>query len=155
MKKIDEKWMKIALKYASYAEKNGEVPIGAIVVFQEKIIGIGWNRSIINNDPSAHAEIIAFRQAGKNIKNYRLNNTTLYVTLQPCIMCCGAIINSRIKRLVFGASYKKLEEKDFLKKNLLFLEQNHKLKIKKNIMKNECSKILTNFFKKKDISFLK
>lgn len=142
----DKYWMRIALKNAYYAEKKGEVPIGAIVVFQNNIIGAGWNSSISQNDPTAHAETIALRQAGKNIKNYRLLNTTLYVTLQPCIMCCGAIINSRIKRLVFGASYKKDQ---FLKKIFLHLKKTNKLQIEKNIMENQCVKILSNFFKKK------
>ncbi|AAM67805.1 tRNA adenosine(34) deaminase TadA [Buchnera aphidicola] len=144
----DSYWMKIALKYAYYAEENGEVPIGAILVFQEKIIGTGWNSVISQNDSTAHAEIIALREAGRNIKNYRLVNTTLYVTLQPCMMCCGAIINSRIKRLVFGASYKDLKKNPFLKKIFINLEKN-KLKIKKHIMRNECAKILSNFFKNK------
>lgn len=121
----DEKWMKIALKYAYYAAKKGEVPIGAVLVFQERIIGIGWNSSISQNDPTAHAEIMAFRFAGKKIKNYRLMNSTLYVTLQPCIMCCGAIIQSRIKRLVFGANYKKLDDKLHFKN--IFLNNKKKI----------------------------
>ncbi|CAL4322046.1 tRNA adenosine(34) deaminase TadA [Buchnera aphidicola] len=142
----DKYWMKIALKNAYYAKKKGEVPIGAIVVFEKRIIGRGRNSSISQNDPTAHAEIIALRRAGKKIKNYRLLNTTLYVTLQPCIMCCGAIINSRIKRLVFGTSYKK---KYFLENFFLDLEKKNKFHIKKNVMENQCSKILSNFFKKK------
>ena len=144
----DKYWMEVALKYAYYAEKQGEIPIGAILVLKEKIIGIGWNSSIIHNDPTAHAEIMALRQAGKRINNYRLNHTTLYVTLQPCIMCIGAIIHSRIARLVFGASYKK--EKKYLFKNIfLELKKKHKLNIQNNIMEYECSQLLINFFKNK------
>ncbi|QCI17078.1 tRNA adenosine(34) deaminase TadA [Buchnera aphidicola (Aphis helianthi)] len=144
----DKYWMKIALKYAYHAKKKGEIPIGAILVLQEKIIGIGWNSSIIKNDPTAHAEIVALRQAGKNIKNYRLKNTTLYVTLEPCLMCFGAIIHSRISRLVFGASDKK--DKKYLFKNIfLELQKKNKLKIQKNIMEYQCSQILINFFKNK------
>ncbi|QFQ32090.1 tRNA adenosine(34) deaminase TadA [Buchnera aphidicola] len=146
--KKDEYWMKIALKHAYYAEKQGEIPIGAILVFKEKIIGQGWNRSIIQNDPTAHAEIIALRQAGKIVKNYRLKNTTLYVTLQPCIMCFGAIIHSRIERLVFGASYK-TDKKCPFKDVFLELQKQYKLKVKKNIMEFQCTQILINFFKKK------
>ncbi|ALD15209.1 hypothetical protein IX46_01340 [Buchnera aphidicola (Aphis glycines)] len=146
--KTDEYWMKIALKYACYAEKQGEIPIGAILVSKEKIIGQGWNRSIIQSDPTAHAEIIALRQAGKIIKNYRLKNTTLYVTLQPCIMCFGAIIHSRIERLVFGASYKKDKQCPF-KDVFLELQKKYKLKVEKNIMELQCTQILINFFKKK------
>ncbi|CAL4321932.1 tRNA-specific adenosine deaminase [Buchnera aphidicola (Protaphis terricola)] len=146
--KKDQNWMKIAFKYACYAQKIGEVPIGAILVFKEKIIGTGWNSSISKNDPTAHAEIIALRQAGKNIKNYRFKNTTLYVTLQPCIMCFGAIIHSRIKRLVFGASYKK--ENTYSINNIFFqFQKKCKLKIQKNIMEYQCSEILTNFFRNK------
>ncbi|QCI19124.1 tRNA adenosine(34) deaminase TadA [Buchnera aphidicola (Aphis nerii)] len=149
----DEYWMKVALKYAYHAEKNGEIPIGAVLVLKEKIIGIGWNSSIIKNDPTAHAEIIALRQAGKNINNYRLNKTTLYVTLQPCLMCCGAIIHSRIERLVFGASYKK-DKKNLFKNILLELQDKCKLKVQKNIMQYQCSQILINFFKSKRKSFI-
>lgn len=147
--KKDENWMKIALKYAYYAKEKGEVPIGAILVFKERIIGIGWNSSITKNDPTAHAEIIALRDAGKKIKNYRLLNTTLYVTLQPCVMCSGAIIHSRVKRLVFGANYEKLDNKYCLKNIFLNAQKDYKLDIKTNVMKNECSDILINFFQKK------
>lgn len=144
----DEYWMKIALKYAYYAKERGEIPIGAILVLREKIIGTGWNSSIIQNDPTAHAEIIALRSAGNNIKNYRFNNTTLYVTLQPCIMCFGAIIHSRIERLVFGASYKNDKKCPF--KNIFSqLQKKYKLKVKKNIMEFQCAQILINFFKDK------
>jgi len=145
----DKNWMKIALNYAYYAETKGEIPIGAVLVFKERIIGIGWNSSISKNDPTAHAEIIALRDAGNKIKNYRLLNTTLYVTLQPCIMCCGAIIHSRIERLVIGANCNKLENRYSLKNIFLNSKKNYKLEIKKNVMKNECSSILINFFKKK------
>ncbi len=145
----DKNWMKIALKYAYYAEKKGEIPIGAVLVFEERIIGIGWNNSINQNDPTAHAEIMALRYAGKKIKNYRLTNTTLYVTLQPCIMCCGAIIHSRVKRLVFGANYKERNNKCSLKNIFLNAKKDYKLNIKKNVMKYECSSILINFFQKK------
>lgn len=149
MNNKDKKWMKIALKYACYAKKQGEIPIGAILILKERIIGIGWNRSISQHDPTAHAEIMAFRDAGKKIKNYRLENTTLYVTLQPCIMCCGAIINSRIKCLVFGTNANKLHQTYSFKNIFLNAQKDYKLSIKKNVMKNECSQILVNFFQKK------
>ncbi|QNS01955.1 MAG: nucleoside deaminase [Buchnera aphidicola (Pentalonia nigronervosa)] len=152
--KQDTNWMKIALKYAYYARKQGEIPIGAIVLLKENIIGVGWNSSINQHDPTAHAEIIALRNAAKKIKNYRLLDTTLYVTLQPCTMCWGAIIHSRIKRLVFGANSKKIDDQ-FLNKNVLYNKKIN-LKITKNIMQKQCSKILTNFFqKKRNTSFLK
>ncbi|AYN24803.1 tRNA adenosine(34) deaminase TadA [Buchnera aphidicola] len=145
----DSYWMKIALRYAHHAEKTGEVPIGAVIVFQETIIGFGWNSVISQNDSTAHAEIMALRKASRNIRNYRLLNTTLYVTLQPCMMCCGAILNSRVKRLVFGSPYKDTKKNPFLKKIFSNLEKKNKLIVEKKIMKNECSNILSNFFKKK------
>lgn len=102
---FDEKMMRHALELANKAEALGEIPVGAVLVDDSgNIIGEGWNLSIVQNDPTAHAEIIALRNGAKNIQNYRLLNTTLYVTLEPCTMCAGAILHSRIKRLVFGAS---------------------------------------------------
>ena len=101
---LDEKFMQHALMLADRAEALGEIPVGALLVDDEgNILGEGWNLSIIENDPT-HAEIVALRNAAQNIQNYRLLNTTLYVTLEPCTMCAGAILHSRIKRLVFGAS---------------------------------------------------
>ncbi|QCI20979.1 tRNA adenosine(34) deaminase TadA [Buchnera aphidicola (Hyperomyzus lactucae)] len=147
--KKDIKWMKLALKYAYYAKKKGEIPIGAVLIFEERILGIGWNNSISQNDPTAHAEIIALRNAAKKIKNYRLLNTTLYVTLEPCIMCCGAIIHSRIKRLVFGTPCKTFSDRCSLKHIFSNSEKDYKLNIEKNIMQKECASILVNFFQKK------
>ena len=144
----DKYWMKYALKLAGIAKKNGEIPVGAVLIFKEKIIGKGWNASIHQSDPTAHAEIIALRQGGKNIKNYRLLNTTLYVTLEPCIMCFGAIINSRIKCLVCGASDKNRNIsmiKSLLKNNTF----NHNLQIKEKVLLHECSNIINQFFKNK------
>ena len=144
----DKYWMKYALKLANIAKKKGEIPVGAVLIFKEKIIGQGWNSSIHHSDPTAHAEIITLRQGGKNIKNYRLLNTTLYVTLEPCIMCFGAIIHSRIKYLVYGASDKNKNMnviKNLLKDNTF----NHNLQIKKNVLMHECSQLINRFFKTK------
>lgn len=95
--------MQRALELADMAEAEGEVPIGAVVVMDGEIIGEGWNRPIASNDPTAHAEVMALRDAGQRIGNYRLPGSTLYVTLEPCPMCAGAIVHSRVKRVVFGA----------------------------------------------------
>lgn len=102
---MDEKWMRHALRLADKAEQLGEIPVGAVLVDEQgNLLGEGWNLSISESDPTAHAEIVALRQGGQRLQNYRLLNTTLYVTLEPCTMCAGAILHSRIKRLVFGAS---------------------------------------------------
>ncbi|UNB92183.1 MAG: hypothetical protein G3R24_00705 [gamma proteobacterium endosymbiont of Trioza apicalis] len=142
----DEYWMKYAIFLAKYSEYKGEIPVGAILVLNNNIIGKGYNCSINNNDPTAHAEIIALRQGAKKICNYRLLNTIMYVTLEPCIMCIGAIMIARIKRLVFGTEYNK--------KNI-----NNKIIINKNILKKNCSSQLSKFFykkrKKKKINLLK
>ncbi len=99
----DRKWMRRALALAARAEAEGEVPVGAVLVLNDTIIGEGWNRPIGNRDPSAHAEIIAMRAAAESLGNYRLLETTLYVTLEPCPMCAGAMVHARVARVVYGA----------------------------------------------------
>jgi tRNA(adenine34) deaminase len=96
----DELWMEEALRAAQQALQAGEVPVGAIVVMKENIVGRGWNRNLTDSDPSAHAEIIALRDAGKNVGNHRLGDCDLFVTIEPCAMCAGALVHARIKRLV-------------------------------------------------------
>ncbi|WP_343192774.1 tRNA adenosine(34) deaminase TadA [Buchnera aphidicola (Taiwanaphis decaspermi)] len=143
----DIKWMSVALEQAKKAKNSNEIPVGSLLILSNIVIGSGYNLSIKQNDPTAHAEIITLRNAGKFIKNYRLLQTTLYVTLEPCLMCIGAIINSRIKKLVFGAySYKK--NKSII--NILkLLNIKNKMKIKGGVLKNKCSSLLKNFFKGK------
>jgi tRNA(adenine34) deaminase len=99
---LDEQFMAEALSLAEYAGRSGEVPIGAVLIREGVIVGRGANAPIANNDPTAHAEILAIREAANNIGNYRLEGASLYVTLEPCIMCAGALINARISRLIFG-----------------------------------------------------
>ncbi|WP_225639543.1 tRNA adenosine(34) deaminase TadA [Candidatus Profftia sp. (ex Adelges kitamiensis)] len=144
----DAYWMQQALLMAYNALYQGEVPIGAVLILDLKVIGWGWNCPITNHDPSAHAEIIALRQGGKILHNYRLINTTLYVTLEPCIMCAGAIVHSRIKRLVYGASNIKMGAT----KNFFDIFNNlgitHQIEITAGTMVNECTNVLDNFFKK-------
>src|SRR5512137_2499441 len=103
MDSTDEKFMTLALEQASLALQKGEVPVGAVITLGGKILAMSHNSSISMNDPSAHAEIISIREAARKLDNYRLIDTTLYVTLEPCIMCAGAIVQARIKRVVFGA----------------------------------------------------
>lgn len=100
---IDQQWMQEAIILAQKAAEENEVPVGALLVYNNEKIAEAWNKPIAFHDPTAHAEILVLRQAGKYLQNYRLLNTTLYVTLEPCPMCAGAILNARIKRLVFGA----------------------------------------------------
>ncbi len=100
----DEQWMRLALSLAARAEAEGEVPVGALVVLKDRVVGEGWNRPITACDPTAHAEILAMRAAALHLGNYRLNGATLYVTLEPCPMCAGAMVHARVARVVYGAA---------------------------------------------------
>lgn len=144
--KNDIYWMKYALYFAKLAKYNGEIPVGAIIVKNNKIISFGNNNTIKKHDPTAHAEIIALRKAGKYLKNYRLLNTTMYVTLEPCLMCSGAIIMSRISRLVFSTYNKKHYNIGSFIDLLGIYDINHKIKINSGILKTECTNIIQNFF---------
>jgi tRNA(adenine34) deaminase len=130
----DSEFMRRALELARRAQQEGEVPVGSIVVFEDKIIGEGWNRPISAADPTAHAEIQAIRSAASNLKNYRLTGATLYVTLEPCEMCVGAMFHARIARVVYGATDPK---KQVLK---------NQVKIEGGVLAAECGRILSEFF---------
>ena len=143
----DTKWMMLALNEAKLAQDQGEIPVGSILVKQNTLIARAHNQSILNNDPTAHAEIQLLRKAGYQQKNYRLTKTTLYVTLEPCAMCFGAMIHARIERIVFGAKDPKtgvcgscmnLNEENFF---------NHKISITSGILEKESSELLRLFFK--------
>src|SRR3989338_10397840 len=123
----DQKFMYHALQLAKKAEQMGEVPVGAIIVCDNTMIAEGFNQPIQNHDPSAHAEMMALRNAAQTIKNYRLKNTTLYVTLEPCVMCVGAMIHARIERLVFGAFDLKTGAVKSVFKLLDDLRHNHRI----------------------------
>lgn len=147
---FDEKMMRYALDLADKAEALGEIPVGAVLVDDTgNIIGEGWNLSIVQSDPTAHAEIIALRNGAKNIQNYRLLNTTLYVTLEPCTMCAGAILHSRIKRLVFGASDYKTGAVGSRFHFFDDYKMNHTLEITSGVLTEECSHKLSAFFQKR------
>ena len=143
----DEKWMSLAIKQAIKAEKVGEVPIGAVLVRDGLLISKAHNQPITKNDATAHAEIQLLRKAGKKLENYRLINTTLYVTLEPCAMCFGAIIHARIKRIVYGAYDSKTgvcgSSKDLSKANFF----KHKISITGGVLEKKCSQLLYTFFK--------
>ena len=135
---------------AAKAESLGEVPVGALVVIDDEVIAEGYNNPITTHDPTSHAEIEAIRAAGESLKNYRLRGATLYVTLEPCVMCAGAIIHARINRLVYGASDSKAGAAgsvfDLLPPDHRF---NHKLEVTPGVMAQQCSAQLSNFFKRR------
>ena len=145
----NRRWMQRALELARHAEAEGEVPVGAVIVHGGACIGEGWNRPIAHHDPTAHAEMLALRQAGLSLLNYRLTGCTLYVTLEPCAMCMTAIVHARIGRLVFGAADPKrgavcsalsLADADFL---------NHRVEWQGGVLEEPCSQLLTEFFRKR------
>jgi len=145
----DQKWMQHALTLAERSQKNGEVPVGAVIVKDKQLISEGWNQPIAHHDASAHAEIMAIRAAGRVLNNYRLPDTTLYVTLEPCTMCAGAMIHARIARLVFGApdprtgtagSAIDLFSQDY---------HNHKIEVAGGVLQDECGQILKDFFRQR------
>ena len=143
----DEKWMELAIKQAIKAEKEGEVPIGAVLVKDELLIAKAHNQPITKNDATAHAEIQLLRNAGKKLQNYRLTGSTLSVTLEPCAMCFGAMIHARIERIVFGAYDPKTgvcgSSEDLTNANCF----KHKINITGGVSENKCSKLLQTFFK--------
>lgn len=144
----DLRFMQQALRLAKSAGQAGEVPVGAVVVSDGEVVGEGWNQPIREHDPTAHAEIMALRDAGRRLSNYRLPGTTLYVTLEPCAMCAGAIIHARIKRVVFGASDPKGGAAgsvfDLLPSDQRF---NHKVEVVGGVMAAECGDLLRSFFR--------
>jgi tRNA(adenine34) deaminase len=143
----DEAWMRHAIRLAQRAEQQGEVPVGAIVVNDDQCIAEGWNIPIISHDPTAHAEMVAMRSAGVVMENYRLTDATLYVTLEPCVMCIGAMSHARIKRLVFGA----YDPKRGAVCNALSLTDasflNHRISWDGGVLEEDCSELLRAFFK--------
>ncbi|WP_409306512.1 tRNA adenosine(34) deaminase TadA [Pectobacterium sp. B1J-3] len=143
----DEYWMRHALTLAQRAQDEGEVPVGAVLVLDNLVIGEGWNRPIGHHDPTAHAEIMALRQGGLVLQNYRLLNTTLYVTLEPCIMCAGAMIHSRIGRLVYGATDEKTGAAGSLVDILHHPGMNHQITVDSGILSEACSAALSAFFR--------
>lgn len=146
--KSDEFWMNFALQAAHEAEKNGEVPVGACLVDENgELLAAAGNRTISDTDPTAHAEIIVLRQAAEKIGNYRLLNTTLYTTIEPCAMCAGALVNARIKRLVYGAKDERFGavETHFRICNGEIL--NHQIEITAEVLAEECRRLMQNFFR--------
>lgn len=141
--------MEHALILAKKAWDIGEVPVGAVLIKDDQVIGEGWNQSITLHDPSAHAEMQAIRQAGIHQQNYRLLGSTLYVTLEPCFMCAGLLIHSRVERVVFGASDPKTGCAGSLMNMLNDPRMNHQVEVTGGVLKDKCADTLSSFFKQR------
>ncbi len=144
----DQYYMQKALELAAKAATQDEVPVGAVLVVDKEIVGEGWNQPITANDPTAHAEVVAIRDAAQKLSNYRLPGATLYVTIEPCTMCAGALIHSRIERVVYGATEPKsgvaesngcLFDGDHL---------NHRIDLTGGVLAEQCSRIISDFFRR-------
>lgn len=142
----DEHWMHCALELAQQAQAAGEVPVGALVILENHIIGAGWNQPIGLHDPSAHAEIAALRDAARRQSNYRLPGATLYVTLEPCVMCVGAIMHARIARVVYGATDPKTGAAGSMFELLGSDKFNHRVAVTRGVLADQCAELLRNFF---------
>ena len=140
-------WMQKALILAEKAQSIGEVPVGAIVVKDNQIIGQGYNQPILNHDPSAHAEIIALRAAGQSVQNYRIIDTTIYVTLEPCAMCAMAMVHARVKTIVYATSEPRTGAGGSLYQLLQHSGHNHHIDIINDVCKEKSSAMLKDFFK--------
>jgi tRNA(adenine34) deaminase len=149
MTKLDQYYMSEALKEAQKAFDRDEVPVGAVIVHEGRVIGRAHNQIKLLKDPTAHAEMIALTQAASYLKNERLINTTVYVTIEPCSMCAGALVLARVKRLVFGAIDPKTGACGSVVNIADNKKLNHRVNIDKGVLENECAWLLKEFFKKK------
>lgn len=147
--KTHQFYMERALEQADLAEEIGEVPVGAVVVIDNEIVGLGYNRCIIDSDPSLHAEMVAIRDAAKRINNYRLIGASLYVTLEPCSMCAGLLVHSRLEQLIFGASDPKAGAAGSIMNLVQHDKLNHKIDVVPNVLVDTCSEKLSDFFRKR------
>jgi len=146
-KRSDELWMEESLRSAQRALEMGEVPVGAVVVCAGQIVGRGWNRSIADSDPTAHAEIIALREAGSTVGNHRLGGCDLFVTIEPCAMCAGAIVHARIKRLVYGSDDPKAGAVHSVMQIVNHPQLNHTLEVRSGVLAGRSAEFLQTFFK--------
>ena len=142
----DATYMRRALELARHAEEAGEVPVGALVVLNDEIIGAGWNQPIVAHDPTAHAEIVALRAAAVHMKNYRIPDAVLYVTLEPCAMCAGAMVHARIARVVYGAVDPKTGAAGSVFNLLESSALNHRAEVTRGVLAEECGEMLRKFF---------
>ena len=142
----DAAYMRRALELARHAEEAGEVPVGALVVLNDEIIGEGWNQPIVAHDPTAHAEIVALRAAAVRMRNYRLPAAVLYVTLEPCAMCAGAMVHARMARVVYGAADPKTGAAGSVFNLLESPSLNHRAQVTRGVLAEECGEMLRKFF---------
>jgi tRNA(adenine34) deaminase len=143
----DELWMEEALRSAQRALEAGEVPVGAVVVCAGRIVGRGWNRNIVDSDPTAHAEIVALREAGAAVGNHRLADCDLFATIEPCAMCAGALVHARIRRLVYGADDTRAGAVQSVMQVLNHPQLNHKVEVRGGVLAGRCAELLQTFFK--------
>ena len=143
----DELWMQEALRAAQRALEAGEVPVGAVVVHQGKVVGRGFNRNIADSDPTAHAEVVALRKAGAAIGNHRLGDCDLFVTIEPCPMCAGALVHARIRRLVYGADDPKAGAVHSAMQVVNHPSAGHRMEVRKGVLAGKCAELLQDFFR--------
>jgi tRNA(adenine34) deaminase len=141
--------MEEALRSAQRALETGEVPVGAVVVCEGRIVGRGWNRNLTGNDPTAHAEIVALRDAGQNLGNHRLGDCDLFATIEPCAMCAGALIHARIRRLVYGADDPKAGAVHSVLQVLNHPQLNHRVEVRGGVLAGRAAEMLQEFFRKR------
>ena len=146
MDTLDTTFMTRALELARIAEAAGEVPVGAVIAREGKILAEGWNRPIATRDPTAHAEIVALREAGRALETYRLSDTTLYVTLEPCPMCAGAMVHARVRRLVFAATDPRAGAAGTVFNIVQHPALNHRIECTSGVLAEECGSLLRKFF---------
>ena len=144
---MDELWMEDALRAARRGLDAGEVPVGAVVVYQGTIVGRGFNRNISDNDPTAHAEVVALREAGVTMGNHRLEGCELFATIEPCAMCAGALVHARIRRLVFGADDPKAGAVRSVMQVLNHPSLNHQIEVRSGVLAGKCTEMLQEFFR--------
>src|SRR5215475_5909653 len=145
----DELFMEEALRAAQRALEIGEVPVGAVVVFEGRVIARGWNRNLAGSEPTAHAEIVALREAGAIVGNHRLGDCELFATIEPCAMCAGALIHARIKRLVYGANDPKAGAVHSVMQVVNHPQLNHRTEVHSDVLAGRCAEILQEFFRKR------
>jgi len=145
--RMDELWMEEALRSAQRALEVDEVPVGAVVVCGGRIVGRGWNRNIADSDPTAHAEIVALREAGAALGNHRLAECDLFVTIEPCAMCAGAMVHARIKRLIYGADDPKAGAVQSVMQVLNHPKLNHRVEVRGGVLAGRCAEVLQEFFR--------